>query len=69
MAADMTIFNVTKDNIEVREVSFNHEAWAQGTSTEWDTAPRGEPATGLMSEWLKKGTIKSMIPPPTQPLD
>ncbi len=69
MAADMTIFNVTKDNIEVREVSFNHEAWAQGTSTEWDTAPRGEPATSLMSDWLVKGTIKEMIPPPTQPLD
>ncbi len=69
LAADMTVFNVTKDNIEVREVSFNHEAWAQGTSTEWDTAPRGEPATGLMSDWLVEGTVKEMIPPPTQPLD
>ena len=69
MAADMTVFNVTKENIEVREVSFNHEAWAQGTSTEWDTAPRGEPATSLMSEWLEAGTVKEMIPPPTQPLD
>ena len=64
MAADMTVFNVTKDNIEVREVSFNHEAWPQGTSTEWDTAPRGAPATSLMSKWLVEGTEKSMIPPP-----
>ncbi len=40
MAADITVFNVTKENIEVREVSFNHEAWAQGTSAEWDTAAR-----------------------------
>lgn len=69
MAADLTVFNVTKDNIEVREVSFNHEAWAQGTSTEWDTAPRGDPATGLMSKWLVEGTVKEMVPPPTQPLD
>ena len=69
MAADMTVFNVTNDDIVVREVSFNHEAWAQGTSTEWDTAPRSDPATGLMSEWLKEGTVKEMIPPPTQPLD
>lgn len=65
----MTVFNVTKENIEVREVSFNHEAWSQGTSTEWDTAPRGSPATSLMSKWLKDGTVKEMIPPPTQPLD
>jgi len=69
MAADLTVFNVTKDNIEVREVSINHDAWPRGTSKEWDTAPRGDPATGLMSEWLVEGTIKEMIPPPTQPLD
>ena len=69
MAADMTVFNVTKNNIEVREVSFNHEAWNQGTSTEWDTAPRGDPATGLMSDWLKEGAAKEMIPPPTRPLE
>jgi len=69
MAADLTVINVTKEHIEVREVSFNHESWAQGTSTEWDTAPRGEPATGLMSDWLKKGEVKGINPPPTQPID
>ena len=69
MAADMTVFNVTKDNIEVREVSYDHEAWGQGTSREWDTAPRGEPATNLMSDWLKAGTVKEMIIPPSQPLN
>ncbi len=40
----------------------------QGTSREWDTAPRGEPATGVMSDWLKAGAVKGMNPPPTQPL-
>ncbi len=68
MAADLTVINVKKDHIEVREVTFNHEAWAQGTSKEWDTAPRGEPATGLMSDWLKKGEVKGINPPPTQPI-
>ena len=66
MSADMTVLNVTKDHIEVREVTFDHEAWAQGTSREWDTAPRGEPATGLMSEWLKDGELKGFNPPPRQ---
>jgi ribonuclease Z len=69
MAADMTVINLTKDHVEVREVTFDHEAWPQGTSREWDTAPRGEPATGVMSDWLKAGTVKGMNPPPTQPLE
>jgi ribonuclease Z len=69
MAADMTVINLTKDHIEVREVTVDHEAWPQGTSREWDTAHRGELATGAMSDWLKAGTIKEMIPPPTQPID
>ncbi len=69
MSDDLTVLNVTKDHIEVREVTFNHEAWPMGTSKAWDTAPRGEPATGLMSEWLRKGELEGMIPPPTQPLD
>jgi ribonuclease Z len=68
MAADLTVINLKKDVIKVREVSVNHEAWAQGTSKEWDTAPRGEPATGLMSEWLRKGQLMEMTPPPKQPL-
>ena len=67
MANDLTVINVTKDHMEVREVTINHEAWAQGTSKEWDTAPRGEPATSLMSEWLRKGALKGMIPPPKPP--
>ena len=69
MSDDLTVLNVTKDHIEVREVTFNHEAWPMGTSKAWDTAPRGEPATALMSEWLRKGELEGMIPPPTQPLD
>ncbi|MGB5536206.1 MAG: guanitoxin biosynthesis MBL fold metallo-hydrolase GntH [Thiogranum sp.] len=69
MSDDLTVLNVTKDHIEVREVTFNHEAWPMGTSKEWDTAPRGEPATGLMEEWLKKGTLEGMVPPPTQSID
>jgi ribonuclease Z len=66
MAADMTVFNVTKDHIEVREVTYNHEAWSQGTSREWDTAHRGELATGVMSDWLREGTAQEMIIPPKE---
>ena len=69
MAADLTVINVTKDHIEVREATINHESWAQGTSKEWDTAPRGEPATGLMSDWLEKGKVEGMVPAPTQSID
>lgn len=69
LAADLTVINVTKEDVVVREVTFNHEAWAQGTSREWDTAPRGEPATGVMSDWLKAGEAKGFNPPPTQPID
>ena len=66
MTADLTVLNVTKDHIEVREITFNHESWPQGTSKEWDTAPRGEPATGLMTDWLKKGELKGLNPPPKE---
>jgi hypothetical protein len=68
MAADLTVINVTKDHMEVREVTVNHESWAQGTSKEWDTAPRSEPATGLMSDWLNKGKLEGIVPPPKQPI-
>lgn len=69
MSDDLTVINVTKDHIEVREATINHDSWPQGTSKEWDTAHRGEPATGLMSEWLVKGKIEDFIPQPTQPID
>ena len=69
MSDDLTVINVTKDHIEVRETTINHDSWPQGTSKEWDTAHRGEPATGLMSEWLVKGKIEDFIPQPTQPID
>jgi len=69
MADDLTVINLKKDHIEVREVTFNHESWPQGTSKEWDTAPRSEPATGLMTDWLKKGELKGLNPPPTQSVD
>ncbi len=69
MADDLTIFNVTKDHIEVREVTFNHESWPMGTSEAWDTAPRGEPATGLSSDWLIEGKLEGLNPEPTQPID
>ena len=62
----MTVWNITKDKIETRDVSFNHDAWPQGTNTEWDTAPRGEPATSLMSDWLVEGKVKEMINPPKE---
>lgn len=69
MANDLTVLNVTQDHIEVREVTFNHEAWPQGTSEDWDTAPRGEPATGLISDWLDEGKLEDLIIPPAQPIE
>ena len=66
MSDDLTVINVTKNHIEVREVTFNHESWPQGTSHAWDTAPRGEPATSLSSDWLIKGKLKGLNPPPKQ---
>ncbi len=66
LAADLTVFNVTKDNIEVREATIDHEAWPQGTSPEWATAHRGEPATALMSKWLVEGTLEDFITPPKE---
>ena len=69
MANDLTVFNVTKNHIEVREATINHDAWPQGTSKEWDTAPRGEPATGLVSDWLEKGALEGFNPPPKEPID
>ncbi len=69
MADDLTVINVTKYHIEGREASINHDSWPQGTSKEWDTAPRGEPATNLISDWLEKGKLEGINPPPKQPLD
>ncbi len=66
LADDLTVINVTKDHIEVREATINHDAWPQGTSKEWDTAPRGEPATNLISEWLNEGKLEDMVPPPKE---
>lgn len=65
MANDLTVINLTKEHIEVREVTINHEAWAQGTSMEWDTAPRSEPKDSLISDWLSQGRITDFVPPPT----
>jgi hypothetical protein len=56
----LTVISVKKDHIEVQEVSCNHDSWPQGTSKEWDPAPRGEPAAGLMSDWLKDGKVKGI---------
>ena len=69
MSDDLTVLNVTKDHIEVREVTFNHESWPMGTSKEWDTADRGEPATGLSSDWLIEGKLEGLVPPPKEPID
>ena len=66
MANDLTVINVTKNHMEVREATINHEAWAQGTSKEWDTAPRSEPKDSLISDWLKEGSITDFVPPPKE---
>lgn len=67
MAKDLTVFNVTKDHIEVREASIDHSAWGQGTSKEWDNAPRGPVGTERMSSWLKEGRLDDYVPPPNEP--
>jgi|GEM_PF-5514219 len=64
-----TDFAYISENHALTPFFFNHEAWPMETGKAWDTAPRGEPATGLMTDWLKKGALESMIPPPTQPID
>jgi len=64
MANDLTVINVTKDHVEVREASVNHEAWAQGTSKEWDTAPRSALKDSLISDWLNDGKVNDFVPPP-----
>ena len=69
MSDDLTVINVTKDHIEVREVTINHDSWPQGTSKAWDTAPRGEPATGLISDWLDEGKLEGVVPPPKEPIE
>ena len=69
VATDLTVINATKEYIEVREVTFNHESWAKGTSEVGDTAYRGELATGLMSEWLKNGEIEGINPPPKKTIE
>ena len=69
MSNDLSVFNVTPDHIEIREVTFNHESWPQGTSAAWDTAPRGEPATSLISKWLEEGKLEGMVPPPRETAD
>jgi ribonuclease Z len=69
MAHDFTVLNVTKEHIEVREATINHDAWPQGTSKAWDTAPRGEPATNLSADWLIKGKLEGYVPEPTQSID
>lgn len=62
MAQDFTVINVTKDHIEVREASINHSAWGQGTSKEWNEAPRGPDRSEKMSPWLKKGRLDDYVP-------
>lgn len=65
MAYDLTVIDVTKDHIEVSGATINHHAWPQGISTEWNTASSGQPATGLMSDWLEQGKLKEAIQSPT----
>ena len=37
MADDLAVLNLTKDHIEVREGTFNHDSWPQGMSEQLDT--------------------------------
>jgi len=64
MPNDLTVINVTKEHIEVREVSVNHEAWGQGTSKAWDDAPRSEFGDDSLSKFLLDGKVKGFVEPP-----
>jgi ribonuclease Z len=64
MAKDMTVWNVTADHIETRQVSFNHEAWAQGPGINWVKAPRSAVSTQKMSKYMMDGRLGDFVPPP-----
>ena len=64
MAKDLTVWNVTADHLETRQVSINHEAWAQGPGPAWVKAPRSKPSTEKMSQFIREGRLDSFVPPP-----
>ncbi len=64
LADDLTVFNVTKDHIEVRETTIDHSSWPVLASEEYNTAPRSERATGLMSDFVNEGKWEGFEPPP-----
>jgi len=64
LADDLTVFNVTKDHIEVRETTIDHSSWPVLASEEYNKAPRSERATGLMSDFVNKGQWEGFEPPP-----
>ncbi len=64
MANDLTVINVTKEHIEVREASINHEAWGQGTSKAWDEAPRSKFGDDSLTKFLLDGKITDFVEPP-----
>jgi ribonuclease Z len=64
LADDLTVFNVTKDHIEVRETIIDHSSWPVLASEEYNKAPRSERATGLMSDFVNAGKWEGFEPPP-----
>ncbi len=64
LADDLTVFNVTKDHIEVREATIDHSSWPVLASEEYNKAPRSERATGLMSDFVNEGKWGGFEPPP-----
>ena len=64
LADDLTVFNVTKDHIEVREATIDHSSWPVLASAAYNKAPRSERATGLMSDFVNDGIWEGFEPPP-----
>ncbi len=64
LADDLTVFNVTKDHIEVREATIDHSSWPVLASAAYNKAPRSERATGLMSDFVNDGIWEGFKPPP-----
>ncbi len=64
LANDLTVFNVTKKHIEVREATVDHSSWPVLASKAYNTAPRAPRATGLMSKEMNAGKWAGYTPPP-----
>ena len=62
IATDLMVWNVTKDNILLREVSFPDRVTPPKTTDAYKQAPRSGEAT--MSKYIMDGVWDGFVPPP-----